>query len=71
MTDVKLLKQWITDSGKKKIYLAEKCGLSRAGFLKKCSGKQEFKASEINILCAELEIKNLEDKENIFFVKQL
>ena len=67
MTNTALLEQVILESGLKKGYLAEKCGLSRAGFRNCLTNRSEFKASQINILCDELRIESLEQKEAIFF----
>jgi hypothetical protein len=69
MTNTKLLLQKIAESGKKKGYLAEKCGLSRQGFLNCIKNKKNayFNTSHINILCVELNITSLEEKEAIFF----
>ncbi len=66
-TNTELLEAKITQSGKKKTYLAEKCGLSLAGFRNCCVNKAEFKASHIQILCRELNITSLREKEAIFF----
>lgn len=67
MTDTEKLQEKIDDSGKKKGYLAEKVGLSRAGFRNCETNKAEFTARQINILCDELYITDLEEKEAIFF----
>ena len=67
MTNQKLLEKKIEESGKKKGYLAKKCGLSRAGFLNCVKGYALFNASHIKILCDELEITSLKEKEKIFF----
>ena len=67
MTDTEKLEIKIKDSGLKKIYLAEKIGLSLAGFKNCCTNKAEFKASQIEILCDELKIQSLEEKQAIFF----
>ena len=67
MTDTQYLEEMIIKSGKKKSYLAERINLSRAGFLRKCKGIGEFTASEIKILCEELDITDLSVKEAIFF----
>lgn len=67
LVNTALLKELIEKSGKKKSFLATKCGLSRQGFQNKCTGKTDFYAGEINILCKELDIKTPEEKENIFF----
>ncbi len=67
MTDTKLLEEKIAASGKKKIYLAEKVGLSLNGFRNCCTNKAEFKASQIQILCDELGITSLKERQSIFF----
>lgn len=67
MTNVQYLEELITKSGKKKEYLADKCGLTRQAFYLKCTGKSEFTAPEIKTLCAELGITKLSEKEAIFF----
>lgn len=69
MNNITLLEDKIKKSGKKKSYLANKCGLSRAGFRNCVLNKAEFKASHIDILCDELEVTTLREKEAIFFVK--
>ena len=71
MTNTKLLEDKIKRSGKKISYLAEKCGLSYAGFRNCVINKAEFKASQIEILCKELEITSLKDKQAIFFAKNV
>ncbi|MBQ0112418.1 MAG: hypothetical protein KBT03_04730 [Bacteroidales bacterium] len=67
MVNTPYLDSKIKESGKKREYLAEKCGLSRQGFYLKCIGKQIFNADEIKVLCKELYIKDLKEKEKIFF----
>lgn len=67
MTNRKLLESKIAHSGKKKGYLAEKCGLSRAGFLNCIKGDALFNTSHIKILCEELNITSLKEREAIFF----
>ena len=67
MTNTKLLEKKIKESGKKISYLAEKCGLSYAGFRNCVTGKAEFKQSHIEILCNELDIKTLKERMAIFF----
>ena len=69
MTNTELLEQKIQQSGKKIKHLAEKCGLTYAGFRNCVLNKAEFKASQIDILCVELNITSLRDKEAIFFAK--
>lgn len=69
MTNTALLEQAILASGLKKGYLAEKCGLSRAGFYNCMTNRAEFRVSQVNILCEELHIESLEQKEAIFFAQ--
>lgn len=69
MTNTELLEQRIYNSGKKKGFLAEKVGLSRAGFRNCMVNKAEFTASQIDILCEELNITSLNDRFAIFFAK--
>lgn len=67
MTNTALLEEKINQSGKKKKYLAEKVGLSPAGFRNCCTNKAEFTAAQIQILCDELNITSLKEKQAIFF----
>ncbi len=69
MNNTVLLEQKIKDSGKKKSYLAERIGLSGAGFRNCIINKAEFKASQIDILCEELHITSLRERQDIFFAK--
>ena len=62
MTNTALLEAKIAQSGLKKNYLAEKVGLSRAGFRNCCINKAEFKAGQIQTLCDELKITSLKEK---------
>lgn len=67
MTDTELLEKKIRESGKKKEYLADKCGLSRQGFKNCIINKAFFNTKHIKILCAELGIVKLSERESIFF----
>ena len=69
MTNTELLEDKIKASGKKKGYLAEKCNLSRAGFYNCMTNKASFTPAQIDVLCAELGIKSLREKNDIFFAK--
>lgn len=71
MTNTQLLEDKIKQSGKKKKYLAEKCGLSMQGFRNCCKNKAEFKTGQIKILCAELGITKLTEKEAIFYAESV
>ena len=67
MTNTALLEEKIKTAGKKKKHLADKIGLSYAGFRNCVINKAEFKASQIEILCDELNITSLKEKQEIFF----
>lgn len=69
MVDTELLEQKIIESGKKIGYLAEKLGISRQYFRMKCKNKADFTNRETDILCDELNITTLTEKEKIFFKK--
>lgn len=69
MVDTELLEQKIIESGKKIGYLAEKLGISRQYFRMKCKNKADFTNRETDILCDELSITALTEKEKIFFKK--
>ena len=69
MTDTKKLDDMIDKSGKKIGYLAEKCGLSLGGFYNCRTNRAEFKAKHIKILCEELGITSLKEKDAIFFAE--
>ena len=70
MTDTELLKNKIHESGLKYGNIADKIGISRTSLYLKVNGDKAFNQSEISILCELLPIKNLEEKELIFFTHQ-
>ena len=67
VTNRKLLEKKIAASGKKKGYLAKQCGLSRTGFLNCVKGDALFNTAHVKILCEELNITSLKEREEIFF----
>lgn len=67
MVDTQMLESIISDSGKKRTYLAEKIGISVQSLKLKINNKSDFKLSEVSDLCQELGITKLADKEKIFF----
>ena len=71
MTNTELLETKIAQSGKKKKYLAEKLGLSVQGFRNCCMNKAEFKTSHVQILCEELGISSLKERQAIFFANDV
>lgn len=70
MTDTKELDRLIRESGLTKSYLADKLGLTLYGFQLKRENKNEFKTSEISVLCELLGITSLKKKEQIFFAQK-
>ena len=69
MVDTQMLEQIISESGKKKSYLADKIGISIQNLRLKITNKLDFKTGEVAILCQELGITKLTEKEKIFFKK--
>ena len=69
MVNTQYLESLINSSGKKKSYLAEKIGCSRQYFRMKCNNEAPFTLDEADILCAELNVTRLTEKEKIFFLK--
>jgi len=70
MTNTKLLRERINDSGYRIRYIASRLGLSYQGFQNKVNNVSEFKATEIKELCDLLKIDALE-KEQIFFAPEV
>lgn len=69
MTNTALLDKKIEESGKKINYLAKKCGMSVQTFRRCRKNESEFRTKHINVLCAELGITKLTEKEAIFYAK--
>jgi hypothetical protein len=69
VTNKEKLEQAIKAKGLKKAFLAEKIGLTPAGFCNCLNNRAEFKASQINTLCDVLGITDLAEKEAIFFAE--
>lgn len=69
MTNTKLLNELIQQSGLKKVYIADKLGVTPVGLHNLITGKSEFKASQINKMCDLLGIDDLETKEAVFFAE--
>lgn len=67
VVNTQYLEDRIKLSGKKKQYLADKIGCSRQYLTMKINNKAEFDLKEVIILCDELGVKTLSDKEKIFF----
>ena len=71
MVDTQKLSKKIDESGLKKYYIASRIGLTSYGLQKKINNQTQFKANEIEKLCIILKIKTLEEKEIIFFAKNV
>lgn len=67
MTNVELLKEKVANSGIKASFIADKLGISRAGWYRKLNGKSPFTAEQIQAMCEILHITSLREKEDIFF----
>ena len=59
MVDTQLLEEQIEKSGKKRSYLAEKCGCSVQSLRLKIKGDYEFTNTQTDILCSELDIRSI------------
>ena len=71
MTDSAALREKIKEKGLKYTYLAEKLGLSQYGLALKIDNKNEFRISEVAMLCEILGITSLKEKERIFFAQKV
>lgn len=67
MVDTVALDAKITASGKKMSYLAKKMGITINTLRRKRTNMNEFNSSEVDILCDELDITKLTEKQAIFF----
>lgn len=67
MTNTKLLKNKIVQSGLKIGYIAQMTNLSRSGLNKKINGKHQFNQFEMKALRRILNIKSDEEFHAIFF----
>lgn len=71
MTNTDLLQEKINESGLKIGFIAKNLGISYHWLKKKISGEVPFKAYEIQILCDLINITDLEEKDAIFFAKNV
>lgn len=67
MVDTQYLENKIRESGKKKEYLAQKCGITRQSLTSKLRNKSTFTVDQVSALCRELGITKLAEKDRIFF----
>ena len=68
MTDLRLLKKVVSDSGLPLSVIARKTNISRESLYNKINGKTEFKASEMSSLSSLLNLSD-EMKNKIFFAE--
>ena len=71
MTNTDLLKKKIAERGVKLGFLAEKLNTSYHWLKQKIDNKRDFKAWEIIAMCEALEITSLEERDQIFFAKNV
>lgn len=71
MVNADLLELAIFKSKKTKKYLAEQCGISTEALRQKINNGYDFKSTEVAILCNELGIASLKEKEQIFFANDV
>lgn len=67
MTNTELLAKKVKENGLRTAFIAEKLGISKAGWYRKLKGKSPFTAEQIQIMCEILHITSLREKEDIFF----
>lgn len=70
MTNTKMLRKKIDESGYKLRFVAKRAGVTYQGFLNKVNNETEFKATEIQSLCDLLQI-DMQEKEEIFFASDV
>lgn len=71
MVNTELLESYITDSGKKKIFLAKKMGIAVQTLRQKSLNNSDFTSKEIEVLCSELGIKDAKVMKAIFFASKV
>ena len=71
MINTQYLEEKIKQSGKKKEYLARKCGITRQSLSSKIRNDSQFTVDQVAVLCKELDITRAAEKESIFFAPRL
>lgn len=71
MVNTQYLEELISKSGKKKTYLADKCGCSVQTLRRKIQNDAIFNSDQIEALCIELNVTKLSEKERIFFTPKV
>jgi len=67
VVDTQYLEEKIRESGKKKEYLAKQCGITRQSLSSKVRNDSQFTVDQVSVLCKELNITKLSEKDRIFF----
>ena len=67
MVNTEILEDKIKQSGKKREYLAQQCGITRQSLTSKIKNDSQFTVDQVASLCRELNITSLSEKERIFF----
>ena len=70
MTDTVLLEKYIKKSKIPKNRISDLLGCSPFVFAKKERNEEDFKVSEVEVLCALLDINSIENKYDVFFSKK-
>lgn len=70
MVDIERLEEKMQKSGKSKTHLSNALGIAIQTFKKKCTNKNDFKLSEVDVLCDELEITTMTERAEIFLAKK-
>lgn len=71
MTNIELLAEKINQSGLKRIHIAKQLNITRACLYRKLKGLSEFSVREVSALCELLGIRDVQEKEQIFFAKEV
>lgn len=71
MVNTAILEEKIKQSGKKKEYLAQQCGITRQSLTSKIKNDSPFTVDQVASLCRELSITSLSEKDKIFFATGL
>lgn len=71
MVNTEVLEDKIKQSGKKKEFLAQQCGITRQSLTSKIRNDSQFTVDQVIVLCRELNITSLSEKDKIFFATGL
>ncbi len=71
LVNSELLNKKIAEIGKTRKYLAFKCGVTPQTLWNKVNNVYDFTSTEVLVLCKELNIKSLKEREQIFFAQKV